>query len=78
MILIAVVVGYLLGITPYIYKEIREIMMNQYEKKKDNEEKNTAEEIFNEWLNGAKEDKKEVNQEDLYKEYTTGEVTKGV
>nr|DAI63185.1 MAG TPA: hypothetical protein [Caudoviricetes sp.] len=76
MILIAVIVGYLLGIAPYIYKEVKEILTNRNEEKNKEEEKNTAEEIFNEWLNGANE--KNVNQEDLFKEYTTGEVTKGV
>lgn len=76
MILIAVIIGYLLGIAPYIYKEVKETLANKNEEKHKEEEKNTAEEIFNEWLNGANE--KNVNQEDLYKEYTTGEVTKGV
>ena len=76
MILTAVIVGYILGIAPNIYKEVKETLANKNEKKHKEEEKNTAEEIFNEWLNGANE--KNVNQEDLFKEYTTGEVTKGV
>lgn len=73
MILLSVVVGYLLGIAPFIY-----IKLTEKEKKiKDEEPVATtiSNEVFNEWVYG---EQKQKNQQDLYEEYMTGkEVSKG-
>ena len=77
MILVAVIVGYILGVMPFIVPKILEKKEEQIELKKDEEEYKTQKEIFDEWLNGAKENRNEnkVNQEDIYKEYITGQET---
>lgn len=76
MILISVVVGYLLGIAPFIY-----IKLTEKEKKIKDEEPVTttiSNEVFNEWLYGEQKVQNQKNQEDLYEEYMTGkEVSKG-
>lgn len=80
MILIAVIVGYILGIAPFAVPRILEMKNNKVNEQINEEEKKTQAEIFNEWLNGPqKKDKdSEVNQEDIYNEYITGkESTKG-
>lgn len=75
MILIAVITGYVLGIAPFIYKEIIDRAIINNTKKEETEKQNTAEQIFNEWLNGA--DVNKTNQvSNIYDEYITGE-TKG-
>lgn len=57
MVLIAVVVGYVLGIAPFIYKTIVE----KTDKKEATEKQASAEQIFNEWLNGPeKQIKKQI------------------
>ena len=75
MILVAVVVGYILGVMPFIVPKILEKKEEQIEFKKGEEEYKTQKEIFDEWLNGTKENRNEnkVNQEDIYKEYITGQ-----
>lgn len=75
MILVAVVVGYILGVMPFIVPKILEKKEEQIELKKDEEEYKTQKEIFDEWLNGTKENRNDnkVNQEDIYKEYITGQ-----
>lgn len=75
MILVAVVVGYILGVMPFIVPKILEKKEEQIELKKDEEEYKTQKEIFDEWLNGEKENRNDnkVNQEDIYKEYITGQ-----
>lgn len=78
MTLIAVILGYILGVAPSIYKEVKEIIMLKQENQKQKKEGTTTEQIVDEWLNGVKErNNTEVNQEDIYKEYVTGEITKG-
>lgn len=78
MILIAVIIGYLLGIAPFIYKEITERQSKVKEINQEAKEEVKTQEIFEEWLNGPKEvNKTEITQEDIYKEYTTGIVEKG-
>lgn len=81
LILIAVVIGYILGIVPFIVPKI----FNIKEEKQSNKElegyyKN-QENILNEWLNGKEKVEIQdnmVNQEDIFKEYITGqEVKKG-
>ena len=67
MVLIAVLVGYVLGIAPFIYKTIVE----KTDKKEATEKQASAEQIFNEWLNGPEKTNQETN---IYDEYMTGEV----
>ena len=67
MVLIAVVLGYVLGIAPFIYKTIVE----KTDKKEATEKQASAEQIFNEWLNGPEKTNQEIN---IYDEYVTGEV----
>ena len=75
MILVAVIVGYILGVMPFIVPKILEKKEEQIELKKGEEEYKTQKEIFDEWLNGTKENRNDnkVNQEDIYKEYITGQ-----
>ena len=78
MILIAVIVGYVLGIAPFIYIKLLERQKNTQVEKQEEKIEDKTQEILDEWLNGAKEvNKVEVTQEDLYEEYTTGIVKKG-
>ena len=78
MILISVIIGYLLGMAPYIYKEIKEIIIQKQENKIQKNETTEMEKILDEYLNGAKEeDNTKINQEDIFEEYITGKVTKG-
>ena len=78
MILIAVIVGYLLGVIPFIIPKLLEKRETQSEINENKEQVQKQEEIFDEWLNGAKisnEEKTEaqrINQEDIFKEYMTG------
>lgn len=67
MVLIAVVVGYVLGIAPFIYKIITE----RTNKKEAENKQISAEQIFSEWLNGPEKTNQETN---IYDEYMTGEV----
>lgn len=67
MVLIAVIVGYVLGIAPFIYKTITE----RINKKEAENKQTSAEQIFNEWLNGPDKQNQETN---IYDEYVTGEV----
>lgn len=77
MILVAVIVGYILGVMPFIVPKILEKKEEQIELKKDEEDYKTQKEIFDEWLNGKKEnsDDNKVNQQDIYNEYLTGKVS---
>lgn len=78
MILIAVIVGYMLGIAPSIYRDITDKIKEKKQVITHETEKTEQQEIFEEWLNGPKEvNKTEITQEDIYKEYTTGIVEKG-
>ena len=77
MILIAVIVGYLLGIAPFIVPKVIEMMQTRVKEKETVQETREAEEILNEYLNGPIKSN-EINQEDIAKEYITGErTTKG-
>ncbi len=81
MVLVAVIVGYILGVLPFVTPKIIQLKENMNNR----EEIKTQEEILDEYLNGAKdknealdnETSNQVNQEDILKEYLTGEVTKG-
>ena len=81
MILITVIVGYILGVIPFILPKILNLKEEkQSSKEMENYYKN-QESILNEWLNGKKDETaqtNEIDQEDMFKEYVTGkETTKG-
>ena len=66
MILIAVIVGYMLGIAPSIYRDITDKIKEKKQVITHETEKTEQQEIFEEWLNGPKEvNKTEITQEDL-------------
>lgn len=77
MILFAVFMGYLLGIAPFLYKEIQTIIQKKEENQTAKKEQNDATQILDEWLNGKQEVGNKANQEDIYQEYMTGVVKKG-
>lgn len=79
MVLVAVIVGYILGVIPFILPKILNLKEEkQSSKEMENYYKN-QENILNEWLNG-KEDEvtqtNEIDQEDMFKEYVTGKETR--
>lgn len=78
MILLAVIVGYILGIAPFVVPKILELRRNKVVEETEKEDTVTQNEIFNEWLNGPVKTN-QVNQEEIYEEYITGiETRKGV
>lgn len=77
MILLAVFMGYLLGIAPFLCKEIQTIIQKEKENQTAKKEQNDATQILDEWLNGKQEVNNKANQEDIYQEYMTGVVKKG-
>lgn len=81
MILIAVIIGYILGTIPFIVSKLFSIKEEKQSNKEMEDYYKNQENILNEWLNG-REDKvnqtNDINQEDIFKEYVTGkEVKKG-
>lgn len=90
MLIIAVVVGYILGVAPFLWLEYKDKYLQKEEAKTENDErKNDMLEIIDEYLNGKKEtEKKEETktendeiQYDIYKEFVTGNtsfIKKGV
>lgn len=81
MILVAVIIGYLLGIAPFIIPKIIERIDRKAEKAEEIEQKEKDEkeqiEILDEWLNGAKQginEPRQVNQQEIFEEYMTGKV----
>lgn len=79
MILTAVIVGYILGIAPFVVPKIIGIMQNRVKERNDSQESKEQQEVFDEWINGPRKDSdNKVNQQDIYNEYLTGKVsTKG-
>jgi len=80
MVLVAVIIGYLLGITPFVIPKVLELKNCKKEERQNEEDKITQEQILDEWLNGVNKEEilsKQVNQEDILKEYLTGIETKG-
>ena len=77
MILIAVIVGYILGIAPFVVPKIVEMKQNKTKREVEVQEDKTTTEIINEWLNGPQKEDEEnnVTQQDIYNEYVTGKVT---
>lgn len=74
MVLIAVIVGYLLGVLPYVIPKVADLLQEKKTVKSETDKNKEQEEIFKEWLNGPQE---AVNQEDIYNEYITGKETAG-
>lgn len=79
MVITAVIVGYILGVAPFLAP----FLYNKYCEKrvyKDSEEENkNVEDILNEYLNGESNSKLEqgnvdlnITPEDIFTEYTTG------
>lgn len=75
MILIAVIVGYILGITPLILLKIIDNKEVKIKENKESEEYKEQQEIFDEWMNGPKKEETTINQEDIINEYFTGKET---
>lgn len=75
MIILAVVIGYILGISPFVVPKIIERIENRRVKEEKIEQDKETADIFDEWLNGPKEDRVGINQQDIYNEYITGEET---
>lgn len=75
MILLAVIVGYILGIAPFVVPKILELRKNKVVEDTNKEDSKTQNEIFDEWLNGPAKTN-QVNQEEIYNEYITGIETK--
>lgn len=77
MIILAVIVGYILGIAPFVVPKILELRKNKVVEETNKEDVKTQNEIFDEWLNGPAKTN-QVNQEEIYNEYITGiETRKG-
>ena len=77
MILIAVLMGYVLGVAPFVVPKFYEAMLNRKETAKEENITKQEEEIYDEWLNGPKEKQEEkgnhlANQQDIFNEYMTG------
>lgn len=79
MILIAVIVGYLLGIIPFIVPKLFKTKEEEQSNKEMENYYKNQEDILNEWLNGKDETQSSgISQEDIFQEYITGkEVRKG-
>lgn len=73
MIILAVIIGYILGIAPFVAPNIIEKIEATKKVKEEAEDSKEQEEIFNEWLNGVNEPK-QVDQHELFEEYMTGKV----
>lgn len=80
MLLLAVILGYILGVAPvevyFLWQNRKEIIIETKKKEQKEEEKKTND-ILTEWLYGKQEneittDKKPVNQEEVFKEYIGG------
>lgn len=84
MLLLAVMLGYILGVAPvvvyFLWQNRKEIIIKAEEKEQKEDEKKTTD-ILSEWLYGKPKDesvnepvneKKPVNQEQIFKEYIGG------
>lgn len=78
MILIAVIIGYILGVAPFLYPKFMEKQEQNKQAKQEDSKGKEVNEIFNEWLNGPEQKQTtQVDQADIYNEYMTGIVKKG-
>lgn len=69
-VLVAVIIGYLLGVAPFVIPKLLEMKSGNVEMSPEKEKE--QQEIIDEWLNGPKNN---INQEDIYNEYVTGKET---
>lgn len=78
MEILAVFIGYLLGIAPFVVPKIVERIDSRVSVKATEEDEKELNEIYDEWLNGKKEEPinepRKVDQQSIYEEYITGEV----
>lgn len=75
MIILAVIVGYVLGVAPFIVPKLYEAMINRKETVKEENVTRQEQELLDEWLNGPKKEEKNnnvANQQDIFNEYMTG------
>lgn len=78
MILIAVIIGYILGVAPFLYPKFMEKQEQNKQAKQEDSKEKEVNEILNEWLNGPEQKQTtQVDQADIYNEYMTGIVKKG-
>ena len=79
MILIAVIVGYILGVIPFILPKILNLKEEKQSSKEMENYYRNQENILNEYLNGISTETtqtNEIDQEDMFKEYVTGKETR--
>ena len=79
MILIAVIVGYILGGIPFILHKILDLKQEKQSSKEIEDYYKNQENILNEYLNGISGETvktNQIDQEDIFKEYLTGKETK--
>lgn len=79
MILIAVIVGYILGVIPFILPKILSLKEEKQSSKEMENYYRNQENILNEYLNGISTETtqtNEIDQEDMFKEYVTGKETR--
>lgn len=79
MVLIAVIVGYILGVIPFILPKILDLKQEKQSSKEIEDYYKNQENILNEYLNGisnATVKTNQIDQEDIFKEYLTGKETK--
>lgn len=69
MILVSVIIGYLLGVLPFLVYFL--ITSDSRFRKKDNSSSD-VDSLLNEWLNGKPNEEKSITPNDLYEEYITG------
>ena len=91
MIILAVVIGYVLGVTPFLFFYILNNNISFKRAKEDDcaqsdtqsDSQNEAEQLLDEWLNGEKEetDKEDTSKNrsvmDIYNEFLTGKSNGG-
>lgn len=75
MILIAVMVGYVLGVTPFIVINLLERKDKKIEMVQNEKQIKEQSEIFNEWLNGEGTIPNQTTHINLFNEYVTGKET---
>lgn len=79
MVLIAVIVGYILGVIPFILPKILDLKQEKQSSKEVEDYYKNQENILNEYLNGISGETvktNQIDQEDIFKEYLTGKETK--
>lgn len=68
LIIISIIVGYALGIAPFLYSEYKK-KPKKVEQAVNNENNENMTEIINEWINGEPKEGKQNKQEEIQKIY---------